>query len=82
MAASRIQLETPQPMEIGAVGGKGEQVPPPGLGDWECGVCGEEQEVDWVGTSTICLRCDGVGHLARNCGTTKGKGIETKGKGK
>ena len=40
-------------------------------------------EVDYVGAGGQCYRCGGKGHMAKDCATAKGKGIEgDKGKGK
>ena len=52
----------PQPMDIGEVDEAEEDY---------------DHEVDAVGYNTVCLRCGGKGHLARNCATVpppKGKG--------
>ena len=48
--------------------------------DWEK----EERELDALGKGwpgVKCHRCGGVGHMARECGTPAGKGIENMGKG-
>jgi hypothetical protein len=45
----------------------------------------DAEEVDAVGADTQCFRCQGWGHLSKDCpskGKSKGKGVPPKGKGK
>ena len=70
MVSNKVAMNMgPAPMDIGGMG-------------FECGACGEEEwseemDVGAVNANTKCYRCQGYGHLSKDCATAepeKGKG--------
>ena len=78
MIQNRVQIATPQPMDIGNVGA-GDSRHNHGEGhDYSSE---DDAAIDAVTGISYCLRCGGQGHFARECGTPMGKGKgEVKGK--
>ena len=75
MANIQVDNATPKPMDIGEM----KCVIEEGWDEYEDSV---DYGIDEVGTQ-VCHRCGGIGHLARECGTAKGKGKDgAKGQGK
>ena len=70
---NRVVQETPTPVNIGQVVEEGAEQLGEG-GGWGT----SEHEVDLVMLGSVCHRCGGKGHFARECGTPPEKG---KGKG-
>ena len=68
-------MATPTAMDIGQLGSRCEDHEWPG--EWEGE--GADYEVDAVWGDSVCHRCGGRGHFARDCATLKGGG---KGDGK
>jgi hypothetical protein len=72
---NRISMATPTAIDIGQLGSRCEDHEWPG--EWERE--GGNYEVDAVWGDSVCHRCGGRGHFARDCATPKGGG---KGDGK
>ena len=81
IASHRGQMVTPSPMDIGWVGEQGWDYDLEEGGVWNNT---QEVEVDAVQkASSVCHRCGGRGHFARECATpVDAKGIHGKGKAK